>query len=371
MKFKCNQQSLTKALNIVSKAVTARTTIPILKGILIEASDNGKLKMSASDLDITIENSIDAEVSEPGSLVVPSKLFGDIIRKLPNEMVIIESEDTNVVIRCRNSEFTIVGFSSDEFPTINNIEDESEKITFDKNILKSMISRTSFAASIDESKGVITGILIEMTSDQLNLVAIDGYRMAITRENMINRSEKKVIISARIMNEISKILGESDESVENIDFFISEKKAILTIDNIKIVLRLIDGEFIKYRDIVPKESKIKVTVNRNDLMESIERASLLSKEGKNNLIKFSITDNLITITSKSEEGYVREDVIVNKEGEDLEIGFNAKYVLDVLKAIDDEIMVMLFNTGISPCLVEPEEGNKFEYLILPVRITNN
>ena len=234
-----------------------------------------------------------------------------------------------------------------------------------------MIRKTSFAASVDESKGVITGILIELLNDEINMVAIDGYRMAITREAMVNLEEKNVIISAKIMNEISKILSEASEEEENVKLLLNDKKAIFIIGNVKVVLRLLDGEFIKYKDVLPKDNKIKVKVSRSDLMESIERASLLSKEGKNNLIKFAIKDTIVTITSKSEEGNVREEVLINKEGDDLDIGFNAKYVLDVLKSIDDEEIYMLFNTSITPCLVEPISGDSFEYLILPVRITNN
>ena len=173
------------------------------------------------------------------------------------------------------------------------------------------------------------------------------------------------------MNEISKILSEASEEEENVKLLLNDKKAIFIIGNVKVVLRLLDGEFIKYKDVLPKDNKIKVKVSRSDLMESIERASLLSKEGKNNLIKFAIKDTIVTITSKSEEGNVREEVLINKEGDDLDIGFNAKYVLDVLKSIDDEEIYMLFNTSITPCLVEPISGDSFEYLILPVRITNN
>lgn len=371
MKFKCSQSVLAKALNIVSKAVTSRTTIPILKGILLEVSEDGKLKMCASDLDITIEETISVEDTVSGSVVVQSKLFGDIIRKLPNADVTVSLEDGNIVIKCMNSQFSIVGLSADEFPNIKNMETEKDDIIFDKQILREMIRKTSFAASVDESKGVITGILIELLNDGVNMVAIDGYRMAITREAMVNMEEKNVIISAKIMNEISKILSEANEEEENVKIMLNDKRAVFVIGNIKVVLRLLDGEFIRYRDVLPKESKIKLRVNKSDLMESIERASLLSKEGKNNLIKLSIKDTIVTITSKSEEGNVKEEVIIKKEGEDLDIGFNAKYVLDVLKSIDDEEIYMYFNTSITPCLVEPVEGNAFEYLILPVRITSN
>lgn len=370
MKFICNQQKLTKALNIVSKAVTSRTTIPILKGILLKVSDDGKLTLAASDLDITIEEKIDVETIQEGSVVVMSRLFSDIIRKLPNEEISIEKLEDNIIIKCANSEFSIVGLPADEFPSINNQEQSENYISFNKNILKEMIKKTSFAASVDESKGVITGALIELANNEINMVAIDGYRMAITREKMNTSKEETVIISAKILNEINKIISETDEEDESLKLLINEKKAVFLFNSIKVVLKLIDGEFIKYKDILPKENKIKVKIRKSDFMNSIERASLLSKEGKNNLIKISIEEKSLIITSKSEEGNVKEEVSIEKDGENIEIGFNAKYLLDVLKVIDDEEIIMLFNTAITPCLIEPLENNKFEYLVLPVRITN-
>lgn len=372
MKFSCNQQSLSKALNIVSKAVTSRTTIPILKGILLKVDEKGILTMSASDLDLSIEKSLEVEQYEPGSIVVYAKLFGDIIRKLPNDMVAFESVDDRVRIQCSNSEFNIIGLPDDEFPNINKLDENAELILFDQDILKDMIRKTSFAASIDESRGVITGVLVEMEEKSLNMVALDGFRMAIAREDMLNKKRENIIIPAKILNEISKIIVEAEtQEGDQVRLYINEKKAVFMIEDIKVVLRLLDGEFVKYRDILPKENHTKVVLNRNDFLESIERASLLAKVGKNNLIKLDIRDQNIEITSRSEEGNVKEEVLISKEGNDLVIGFNSKYLIDVLKVIDDEEIVMLFNTSISPCLVEPVSGNQFEYLILPVRITNS
>ncbi len=370
MKFSCNQQTLSKALNTVSKAVTSRTTIPILKGILLEANGDNKLTLSASDLDLSIEKKIEVAVEETGSFVVSAKLFSDIIRKLPNEEIQIEEQENNtVVIKCLASEFTIVGQPPDEFPNIGEINLE-KKISLEKDILKEMIKKTSFAASIDESKGIIVGVLLEMEEDSLNMVALDGFRMAITREPMKNEENKKIIIAARILNEINKIVSENEESKE-IFFVLDEKKAVFLLEETKIVLRLLEGDFIKYNDILPKEYKCRAVINRNEMLNSIERASLLAKEGKNNLIKLSIFRDKIIITSRSEEGNVKEEVFVEKEGTDLDIGFNSKYLLDVLKAVDEESIVMEFNTGVSPCLIKPLEGKKFEYLVLPVRISTN
>jgi DNA polymerase-3 subunit beta len=368
MKFSCSQQTLSKALNTVSKAVTSRTTIPILKGILLEAYNDNTLVLSASDLDLSIEKKIGVSVEEAGSVVVSARLFSDIVRKLPNEEILIEEQENNtVVIKCLASEFTIVGQPADEFPNIGEINLE-EKLSLDKDILKEMIKKTSFAASIDESKGIIVGVLIEMEEESLNMVALDGFRMAITREAMKNKEKKKIIIAARILNEINKIISENEDSKE-VFLVLDEKKAVFLLDETKIVLRLLEGDFIKYNDILPKEYKSRVKVNRTELLDSIERASLLAKEGKNNLIKLSVFRDKIIITSRSEEGNVKEEVFIEKEGGDLDIGFNSKYIMDVLKAVDDESLVLEFNTSVSPCLIKPVEGREYEYLVLPVRIS--
>ncbi|MBR5303928.1 MAG: DNA polymerase III subunit beta [Candidatus Gastranaerophilales bacterium] len=370
MKFSCNQQTLTKALNIVSKAVTIRTTIPILKGILLKVDENGVLTMSASDLDISIEKKVKVENSEAGEIVVLSKLFGDIIRKLPDGNITLEETNGKVNIKCSNSEFNIVGLPADEFPNINPTDSDAEELVFNKDILKEMVKKTSFSASIDENKGAMTGVLVEMDENSLNMIAIDGFRMAITRELMKNKKKQNIIIPAKILNEISRIITESDIENDDVTMLLSQKKAVFIMDGTKIVVRLLEGEFMNYKRIIPAESSTRVVLNKNDFLDSVERASLLAKVGKNNLIKLEITDNNIEITSESEEGNVKEEVIVTKEGNDLIIGFNSKYLIDVLKAVDDENVTMLFNTNVSPCLIKPVSGNYFEYLVLPVRISH-
>lgn len=368
MKFTCNQQILSKAINTVSKAVTNRTTIPILKGILLKAKD-GKLILTASDLDLSIERIIDADVSVEGEIVVLSKLFSEIIRKLPNENITFDLQEGNtLIITCSSSQFNIVCFPSDEFPNIGTV-DANEKINLNRELFKEMIRKTAFAASLDESKGVIVGVLIELQENYLNMVALDGFRMAVLKEEMKNEGEKKIIISSKILNEISKIISEVED--EDLDIILDQKKAIIILEGTRIVLRLLEGEFIKYRDIIPKENKTTVTLNRGDFLESIERASLFAKEGKNNLVRLSLSDNLMNITSRSEEGNVKEEVIISKNGESLDIGFNSKYLIDVLKVIDEDEILLELNSSISPCLVKPVMGNHFTYLILPVRLTTN
>lgn len=368
MKFTCSQQTLAKALNTVSKAVSTRTTLPILKGILLEAKADGTLVLTASDLEISIQKKVEASVQQEGSAVVVSKLFGDIIRKLPNEDISIEETDeNNILIKTNSSEFTVMSLPVDEFPKIGEKEENTEALVFNRDIFKDMVRKTSFAASIDESKGILVGILTEINEESVNMVSLDGFRLALAKEEMKSVNKKKFIISAKIMNEISKIISD-DDSDSDINILLGEKKSVFNIGNTEVVLRLMEGEFIKYRDIIPTDGTIKVIIGKEILLESIERASLLAKEGKNNLIKMTLKNDLLTVTSRSEEGNVKEQIVMEKTGEDLEIGFNSKFVIDVLKVIDDEEISMIFKTGTSPCVVRPVEGDAYEYLILPVRI---
>ena len=368
MKFNCSQQKLSKALNTVSKAVSTRSALPILKGILLKVEGND-LVMSASDMDISIVKTIDVVCEEEGSIVVNAKLFGDIIRKLPGgDIFITTDEDNNVTVKTSFSEFNIVGISADEFPKIKDTDEDIYKVSLDKKLLGDMIRKTSFAASIDESKGIITGVLTEIEKESINMVALDGFRMSVVRENMNNEGEKKVVINGRLINEIKNIISDSEDD-EDVELVIGSKNASFLFKDTKAVVRLLEGEFIKYRDILPKESASTVTADRNVLLDSIERASLLAKEGKNNLIKISINNDLLVITSRSEEGKVKEEVIIEKEGNDIEIGFNSKYMIDALKAIDDDRINISFNGSTSPCLIKPLEGNSYEYLVLPVRIS--
>ena len=289
---------------------------------MVASSDN-VLKLAASDLDLSIEKKIGADVSTEGSVVVSSRLFTDIIRKLPNEEIEVELFDNNnVKIKCCASEFVIIGQPAEEFPNIGEIK-QNNAISLEKDLFRDMIRKTAFSASIDEAKGVIVGVLIEMDKESLNMVALDGFRMAVTKERMINSENRRIIIAARILNEIQKILV--DEEKENeISIILDEKKAVINLEDTRMVLRLLEGEFIKYKDIIPKENKTKIKLQRADFLESIERASLLAKEGKNNLIKMSIDEDLLKITSRSEEGNVKEEVFIEKAGDNLDIGYNSK-----------------------------------------------
>ncbi len=368
MKFTCTQGALARALNTVSKAVSIRTTIPILKGFLLSVK-NGELTLTASDLDLAIETKMEVQSYEEGSVVVSAKLFSEIIRRLPNAIIQISEENGKMEISCLGSQFSIVSMPADEFPSIGMVNRLS-KIEIKKDVLKDLIRKTTFAASIDEKKGILVGCLLQFKDGLLEMAALDGFRLAVASSPVDTQEEKSVVIPARILAEIQKILMENSEE-ETVSLVLDDKKAEIITKDTRIVARLLEGEFIKYRDILPTSCKTRCVVGREEMISGIERASLLAKEGKNNLIRMAVAPSGIEITSRSEEGNSKETINAEVEGDGLTIGFNSKYVSDVLKAVGDDEIVMEMNTPVSPCLMKPVEGDSYVYLVLPVRISAN
>ena len=356
MKFTCSQGALTRALNTVSKAVSIRTTIPILKGILLSVKGN-ELTVTASDLDLSIETKLEVQGAEDGSTVVSSKLFSEIIRKLPNAIIQVEEEEGKMEIACLGSHFSIVSLPADEFPAIGMVN-QLNKISVKKDVFKELIKKTTFAASIDEKKGILVGCLLKFTGEKLEMAALDGFRLAVASDEMKTDGERSVVIPARILVEIQKILMESAEE-EEISLILDSKKAEIITKDTRIVARLLEGEFIKYADIIPKTYKTRCIVSREEMLSGIERASLLAKEGKNNLIKLDVSGSRIEITSRSEEGNSKEVISTECEGDELVIGFNSKYVSDVLKAVGDEEVVLEMSSPVSPCLIKPVKLENF------------
>lgn len=367
MKFSCNQNKLSKSLNIVSRGISIRTTLPILKGILLEVKD-GILTMSSSDLDISIIRSMKVDSMENGKVVVNAKIFTDIIKKLPSaDIEFSVGEDNRMKIKCLTTDFEIICISPEEFPTIP-IASFDDAMSFHKETFKELIRRTQFAAHSDESRGVISGILVEMDKNYLKMVAIDGYRMAINKEDTMIGHEERFVISARIMGELSRIISDSQDESDIIKIKKNGNNLSASIGNNEVNLRIMDGDFLKYNEMVPADSSIHVKVNRKSLNEAIDRASIFSIEGQNNLIKLNIKGDSMEISSRSQDGSVVEDVMIEKTGGDIEIGFNAKYLIDILKVIDDEEIMMYFNSPVTPCVVTPIENDNYLFLVLPVRV---
>lgn len=366
MKLTCSRDALLNGINIVSKAVSNRTTLPILECILLKTYDDG-FKMTGNDLELGIKTAlIEADIEIQGSVALESKLFSDIIRRVEGETVHISCDDNNaVVLSCGKSEFKIMGQAGDDFPEIPAVE-QSFAYTLKQKDLREMITQTIFSIALDESKPQLTGELIEIKGSNINVVAVDGYRISYKRA-AVSETEKpaKVIVPGKTLKEISKILSQDEEEV---DLYITDKHILFDLQGNIIVSRLIDGDFIKYDQTFTEEFKTRVLVNRTDLMSSLERASLVSRDARKVPVKIDIQMDKMVITSQTEMGTAYEEVFVDAVGDPLKIAFNPKYLTDALRAIEDDKISIQFNTALSPCIIKPEEGDIYKYLVLPLRI---
>lgn len=364
MIFVCTKQKLQEGVTISNKAITGKTTMPILEGIYIKASKDG-LTLIGSDMDVSIETKVEAHVEEEGMIVVDSKLFSEIIRKLPNSDVRIETLDNDIIqITCQKSTFNLVYMNGEDYPALPEIN-ENLSIEVPQNILKNMIKGTSFAIAQDETRPILQGILFEVNDKQLNLVALDGYRLAVRSEFLDNDNNIEVVIPGKTLNEVSRIL----EDVSNIvKITFTDNHILFNLNNTKVISRLLEGKFVNYSSLLPQEYKILVEVNKQELQNCIERASLMSKDSNSNLIKLEFNDDNAIITSNSQLGKVREELSVNLQGEDLQIAFNSRYLLDVLKNIDEDEIIMEMTSSVSPCVIKCKDSSNSRYLVLPVRL---
>jgi DNA polymerase-3 subunit beta len=367
MKIITTKSTLLESINIVQKAVPSKTTLPILEGILFDAK-NGKLKLTATDLEIGIETLSSVDVIEPGKIVLSSRMIGEIVRKLPDADIEIETAERNLVyIKSEGSNFKIVTLPCDEYPELPAVKKETG-ITLKQNVLKDMIRKTIFAVSSDEVRPILTGVLFDVSGDKLTMVALDGFRMAVKQNKILNDNNFKIVIPGKTLSEIGKIINENEEAV---NIYFSKNHIQVQIEDTIIISRLLEGEFINYKQIIPEEYKIKVKVSSNTLMEACDRAALFARDSSNNMIKFEINEDLMVIMSNSQNGDVHEEVKIQKEGNDIEIAFNAKYFIDVLKVIDGEEITIEFTTNVSPSIIRPCDNDEYLYLVLPARFKKN
>lgn len=367
MKVICSKETLIEGINIVQKAVSSKTTLPILEGILIEASD--QFKLTGNDLEIGIECFVEADIREQGTIVLNSRMFGDIVRRMPESEVLIEVKDNNlVIIECENSHFEIKGLPAAGYPALPTIQMDNA-FTINQKVVRDMIKHTIFAVGLDENRPILTGSLIECKNDELTFVSIDGFRLALRRYPTDNEYTKfNVVVPGKTLNEIVKILQPVEEQMT---IYNSNNQILFDIGNCKVVSRLLDGEYLNYKSIIPQDHETKIRVTTKEMLSSIERASLITAEEKKYPVKFKIHDDKVTISSSTEIGNVREELRVDMSGNKLEIGFNPRYFIDALKVIEDEEVDIYFTSSIGPCTLRPVEGNSFAYMILPVRIKND
>ncbi|OQB25450.1 MAG: DNA polymerase III subunit beta [Firmicutes bacterium ADurb.Bin182] len=367
MRFYLNNQDLNAGITTVIKALPPRSTNAAREGIYIEASKDG-IRLKCSDLSLQIETVVPATVEEEGSVVLPGRIFSELVRKLQGEMTEINCENETAVIKNGRVQTTIQGTPADEFSSMSVLTGDI-RFSLKQCVLKDMIKQSIFATASDESKPILTGVLFEIDNEELTMVALDGYRLALRKEEISKPLDPgSVVVPARSLAEISRTLLDSEEST---DIEITKTHVVLDMGQTRIITRLLEGEFIKYKQILPTEHKTRVRLNRQELSDSIERASLMAREGKSNLVKMSFSMDTLTITANNELGKINEEISIELIGSELDIAFNGRYFIDVLKALDDEEIYLDMNSNISPCVVRPVQGDKFYYLILPVRLFVN
>lgn len=365
MNIICNKDILLNSINTVSKAVPGKTTLPILECILLKATPSG-FKMMANDLEFGIESKLkDVNIIEIGSVALEAKIFSEIVRRLPNEDIEILSDKNNLtIIKCQSSEYKISGQSGEEFPDLPEIE-KKEEYTLQQSKLKNMIRQTIFSITTDETKPTLTGELLEIINGSFNLVAVDGYRVSF-RSTPIKNKDIKSIVPGKSLNELHKILSVEDN--DEVSLYFTDKHILFDLGDNIVISRIIDGDFIKYDQIFSNDYTTLISVNRRNIILCLERASLLSRENKKTPIKLEIKNDKLIITSNTEIGTAYEELKIDMDGTEINIAFNPKYLIDILKAIDDEYINMYFTSSLSPCIIKPSENNEYKYLVLPVRL---
>ena len=368
MFFSCNRENLLNNINIVLKGVSNKSTLPILECILITVYKNN-FKLTSNNLELGIEtNLIEADVKEEGKIAIEAKIFFDIIKKLNGTTITLKKDEhNNLVIKSKHSKFKISIIESNDFPSIPVIKKENEYIMY-QNDLKNMIKQTIFSIAQDESKPILTGELIEIYDKHINIVSVDGYRISYKKSKLIkdNNNNTSVIIPGKILNEISKIL--SNDPNEEISIFIGEKHVLFDLGICIIVSRVIEGEYIKYKQSFFDDFKTKIFISRTEFIAGLERAILISRDVKKIPVKLEIKENKIIINSNSELGTSYEELTVECDGDNLNIAFNPKYLIDALKVIEEDKISIQFTTSLSPCIITSIEYDDYKYLILPLRI---
>ncbi len=367
MKLTCSRDSLLNGINTVSKAVSNRTTLPILECILLKADEKG-FKLTANDLEMGIETSaIDAEITEEGTIALESKIFSEIIRRVDGEQVKIETNSENLTkIACGKSEFKIMGQSGDDFPALPAVEKNKEYV-LSQNELRNLIKQTIFSIAQDESKPVLTGELIEIGNGFMDMVSVDGYRISYKKASLLSgENNANVIVPGKTLSEISKILSSEEE--DKVSLFFTDKHVLFDLGTSIVVSRLIEGDYIKYNQSFTEDYKTKIFVNRNEMISGLERASLISRDTRKTPVKMEINASSLVITSNTDMGTAYEEIEIEVDGDELKIAFNPRYLIDALKAIEDDTVAIQFTTSLSPCIIKGIDHDSYKYLILPLRM---
>lgn len=369
MKFSCEKSSLSEAINNVLPAVTSKTSLIALEGILMQCRDN-QLSLTGYNLELGIIKTIDISGEENGEVILNATLFANIINKMPNGIVTVSTDEKLLtVISCNDVEFTILGLNAEEFPDIPTIDDGQE-FELPHYLLKNMVSQTLFAVATTDQNPVHTGSLFELSDGMLNVVSVDGYRLALRREKVNVDNTFKFVVPGRTLNEIVKLLSrlvmEDDE--EKVRISVSRKHIRFCIGGYVIVSRLLEGEFLDYKNAIPTTSQTRVTLEVKPFLDSISRASIIINERAKSPIRCTFEQDGVKLFCETALGKINDSIPAQMEGPDVRIGFNNKYMADALKASECEKLLIEINGPVSPMKLLPVEDDSFLFLVLPVRL---
>ena len=367
MKFTCAKSKLVDALSTVQKAVAQRSAIPALEGVLIKAS-SFNLSLCGYNLELGITTSFPAKISDDGAAVLPAGLLTEIVRKLPSDMVELELlSDFKAKISGGASTFEVVGLDPKDFPLLPEI-DNAQSLDFPVNLLRSMIKQTLFAVSDVDSKPVHMGTLFELSSKELRLVSVDGYRLAMRKEPLKSKVEARFVVPGKTLREVLKLLPEDEQ--KSIKISVGQRHIIFFVEDFSIISRLLEGEFMDYETIIPKESKTKVTANTKSMIESVERVSLLIADRLKSPIRCDFSEHGIALSCDTSSGSAKDEFPAKYESSDetLALAFNDKYMIDALKNSDTDEVLISLNTSLSPIKITAPKSENFTFLVLPVRL---
>ena len=355
MKLICSKSELQKSVNISLKAVSSKTTMPILECILINASAS-EITFTSNDMELGIETKVQGIIEEKGIVALDAKLFSEIIRKLPDNEVVIQTDDKlNTTITCEKAKFTIPGRDGEDFAYLPMIE-KNDGIVLSQYTLKEVIRQTIFSIATNENNKLMTGELFEIKDNILKVVSLDGHRIAIRKiELKESYGDKKVVVPGKTLNEISKIL--SGEVEDQVQIFFTDNHIVFEFDDTVVVSRLIEGEYFRIEQMLSSDYETKIKINKREFLNCIDRATLFVKEGEKKPIIINIEG--------SQMGSMNEDIDIAKEGKDIMIGFNPRFLIDALKVIDDEEITIYLVNPKAPCFIK-DETESYIYLILPV-----
>ena len=370
MKFTCEKLLLLAAIVTASRAAAGKSPVPVLEGLLIETYD-GEVRVVGYDLKMAIVTSLPAEIEESGGIVLNAKLFIDIVRKMPGQYITLSQSSGGAVVSIISevSEFEILGSPMSDYPELPVLENEESSFEIEELLLKTMISQTNFAVSDNETRPIHTGALFEVGGGQLTVVAVDGYRLALRRESMDggNIDACLFVVPGSALGEVEKIISGDKESLATVT--LGEKHIMFTIGGTVLITRRLEGEFLNYKGSIPKSGKYNLRVEKEELIHAVERVSLIISDKLKSPVRCVFGDGIVRLYSMSALGKAQDECAIVGNGEDLEIGFNNRYLTEALRAAPSQDVMFEVTAGTAPCVITPTDGtDKFLYMILPVRL---